>query len=99
MLQSHPAWVQQRVRHFVLPLELLPRIARVVYEFGALRCAKTNQTLFNDKEWEITPNVLENIRRGYYSNPPGVQLYYFIGKDKYGLSMYKCCCSTNVIEG
>ena len=100
VLRSHPTWLLRRLRRFVPPPEeLLPRLAQVIYDFGALLCAKSNQPLFNDKAWEITPNVLENVRRGLYSDPPGYQLYYATGTDKYGLLTYKCRRGTNGIEG
>ena len=42
---------------------------------------------------------MENIRRGFYSDPPGHQLYFATGPDKYGLPTYKCRRDTNAIEG
>jgi len=100
MLRTHPTWVLKRIRRFVPPPEeLLPRLAKVLYDFGPLLCAKSRQPVLNDKGWEVSRNVLENVRRAYYSDPPGIQLYYSTGKDKYGLSIYRCCRGTNAIEG
>jgi len=100
MLCTYSSWILWRVRRFVPPPEeLLPRITKVLYDFGPLMCSKSKQTLFNDKAWEVAKNVCENIRRGYYSDPPGIQLYYSSGKDKYGLLTYRCCRGTNAIEG
>jgi len=100
MLKSHPEWILQRVKRFVPPPEeLLPRVGKVLYDFGPLLCAKSNQPVFNNKAWEVSPNVLENIRRGYYSDPPKAKLYYVNGRDKYGLLTYRCCRGMNAIEG
>ena len=100
VLRSHSSWLLRRVRRFVPPPDiLLPRVATVIYDFGPLLCAKSNQPLFNDKAWDISINVLENIRRGFYSDPPGHQLYFATGPDKYGLPTYKCRRGTNTIEG
>jgi hypothetical protein len=100
MMRNFPTWVLQRVRRFVPPPEdLLPRVLQVLYDFGPLLCAKSRQSLFNDKAWEISTNALENIRQGLYSDPPDTQLYYLTGKDKYGLHTYRCCRGTNTIEG
>ena len=100
VLRSHSSWLLHHVRRFVPPPEiLLPRVATVIYDFGPLLCAKSNQPLFNDKAWDISINVLENIRRGFYSDPPGHQLYFATGLDKYGLPTYKCRRGTNAIEG
>ena len=100
MVAAHPEWLLHRVRRFIpCPEELLPRIATVFQKFGPLRDAITGSPLFNEKAWEIAHNALENVRRGFYSDPPGIQLYYVFGKDKYNLTKYRCCRGTNTIEG
>jgi hypothetical protein len=67
--------------------------------YGLLKDSTTGQPLFNDKAWEISDTILENIQRGYYSDPPNIPLYYSHPCDKYGLLRYKCCHSTTSIEG
>ncbi|EPQ50510.1 hypothetical protein GLOTRDRAFT_133880 [Gloeophyllum trabeum ATCC 11539] len=100
MLLFHSRWLFQRVKRIVPPAEiLLPRVRNVLQKFGPLKDSITGQPLFNDRAWDTSGNVLENIRRGYYSDPPGVQLYFIRGRDKYGLMRYKCCRGTNAIEG
>jgi hypothetical protein len=100
MFRYYPRWLFQCVRCFVPPPEeLLPRVSRVIMTYGPLKDSITGQALFNDKAWEIADNALENIRRGYYSNPPNIPLYYTRRRDKYGLLRYKCRRGTNSIEG
>ena len=100
MFRYYPRWLFQRVRRFVPPPdELLSRVSRVVMTYGPLKDSITGQALFNDKAWEIADNALENIRRGYYSDPPNIPLYYTRSRDKYGLLRYKCRRGTNGIEG
>ena len=100
MVRYHPRWLFQRCKRFVPPPEeLLPHVAKVIEVYGPLKDAKTDLPLFNDRAWEIAANALENIRRGYYSDPPNVKLYFTRGRDKYGLMRYKCCRGTNSIEG
>ncbi|KAG6848519.1 hypothetical protein H0H93_016335 [Arthromyces matolae] len=100
MLQYHPHWLFQRVKRYVPPPEdLLPRVTQVIQAFGPLKDAKTGTPLFNEKCWDIAKNALENIRRGYYSDPPGVTLYYPRKRDKFGLQRYRCCRGTPGIEG
>jgi hypothetical protein len=100
MVRNHPSWLYQRVRRFVPPPnELFARVSKVYAVYGPLKDAKTSLPLFNDKAWELSKNALENIRRGYYSDPPNIQLYFTCGKDKYGLMRYRCCRGTNGIEG
>ena len=99
-LASAPKWVLRRVRRHVPPPEiLLARVSAVLKTFGPLKDAQTGAPLFNTAAWDITKNVLENIRRGYYSDPPNVQLYYEVGEDRHGLKLYRCCRGTNSVEG
>jgi len=99
-LVAKPKWVLARVRRYVPPPEiLLSRVAAVIKTFGPLKDSTTGQPLFNDKAWEVTKNILEHIRGGYYSDPPGVSLYYEVGKDKNNLTLYRCCRGTNDLEG
>jgi hypothetical protein len=55
--------------------------------------------LFNKEILKIAKSILENICCGYYSDPPGILLYYTCGRDKYDLMQYQCVCGTNGIEG
>lgn len=99
-LTSKPEWILTRVRRYVPPPEILfSRVAAVIKTYGPLKDATTGQLLFNDKAWEVTKNILEHIRNGYYSDPPDVPLYFEIGKDKDGLTLYRCCRGTNDVEG
>ncbi|OBZ66439.1 hypothetical protein A0H81_13618 [Grifola frondosa] len=100
MLFTHPNWLLRRVRRFVPPPEeLLPRVQAVLRGYGPLKDAITGLPLFNDRAWNVVEAALENIRRGYYSDPPGIPLYYSCGRDKYGLFTYRCVRGTNGIEG
>jgi hypothetical protein len=71
----------------------------VLQKYGPLQDAITKQPLFNDASWEKARTVLENIRMGFYSDPPGVALYMVHGKDSSGLTLYKCLRGTNHVEG
>jgi hypothetical protein len=99
-LISKSEWILTRVRRYVPPPEILfSRVAAVVKTYGPLKDATTGQPLFNDKAWDVTKNILEHIRNGYYSDPPDVPLYFEIGQDKDGLALYRCCHGTNDVEG
>ncbi|KAM5545887.1 hypothetical protein V8D89_000013 [Ganoderma adspersum] len=99
-LISSPQWVLHRVCCYVpAPEVLLPYVTAVLKTFGPLKDAQTGLPLFNQAAWDVTKNVLENIRLGYYSDPPGVQLYYEVGEDHHGLKVYRCCRGTNSVEG
>lgn len=93
-------WVWQRVKRLVPPPEILtPRVMHVLQKFGPLKDAVTGEPLFNSASWEKARNVIENVRMGYFSDPPGVSFYTFQRKDKDGLSVYRCMRGTNNVEG
>jgi len=99
-LISKSEWILMRVHHHVPPPEILfSRVTVVVKTYGPLKDATTGQSLFNDKAWDVTKNILEHILNGYYSDPPDVPLYFEIGQDKDGLALYHCCHGTNDVEG
>jgi hypothetical protein len=100
MVLTNAEWVWARVKRFIPEPEiLLPRVTQVLQTFGPLRDSTTGQPLFNDASWEKARAVLENIRLGYYSDPPGVSLYTTHGTDAHGLKMYRCIRGTNNVEG
>lgn len=100
MLCCHSDWILRRVKRIVpSPEELLSHVAKVLHSYGPLLDPKTGNPLFNQQAWEVATNVLENIRRGYYSDPPNIPFYYSRGKDKNGLMRYRCVHGTNAIEG
>ena len=99
-LLSKPKWILARVCCFVPPPEILfSRVASVIKTFGPLKDSTTGQPLFSEKAWDVTKNILEHIRHGDYSDPPEIPLYFEIGKDKHGLTLYRCCRGTNDLEG
>jgi hypothetical protein len=101
MLQEHPVWIKRRVKRFVpAPEELFERVHRVFSAYGPRKDARPNsKPLFSTETWKVTTNILENIRRGFYSDPPGIPLYHTQGKDKYDLMCYRCIRGTNGVEG
>jgi len=93
-------WVWRRMKRYVPPPEVLFPCVKLIFQvFGPLKDAVTGQPLFNDASWEKAQNILENIRLGHYSDPPGIALYMSIGKDANGLNLYKCLRGTNQVEG
>ncbi|TFY76543.1 hypothetical protein EWM64_g7467, partial [Hericium alpestre] len=100
MFFSHPKWILRRMKcHVPEPETLVSRVFEVLFTYGPLKDAKTGQPLFNDTAWDTVRNVLENIRHGYYSDPPGLSLYFVRGRDKDGLLLYRSLRGTNHVEG
>ncbi len=93
-------WVWKQVKRYIpAPEILLPWVSAVFQKYGPLLDATTKQPLFNDAAWEVARRILENIRLGYYSDPPGVTLYRSSGYDSNGLALYQCLRGTNNVEG
>ncbi|KAG2055820.1 hypothetical protein BDR06DRAFT_970603 [Suillus hirtellus] len=90
MVLTNSDWVWQHVRRLIPPPETLaPRVAEVLQIYGPLKDAVTGQPLFNDLSWEKARTVIENIKMGYYSDPPGYSFYALLRMDKHGLGVYR----------
>ncbi|KAJ3777917.1 hypothetical protein FB446DRAFT_699599 [Lentinula raphanica] len=64
------------------PPEQLYRLVELVFRtYGPLKDVKTGSPLFNTAAWSVSRNILELIRKGYLSDPPGLALYTQIGID------------------
>jgi hypothetical protein len=67
----YPKLIFQRIRHHIPPLEeLLQQVFMVLMTYGLLKDTTTGRPFFNDRAWEIMETVLENIQRGYHTDPP-----------------------------
>ncbi|KAJ7658753.1 hypothetical protein DFH06DRAFT_1407245 [Mycena polygramma] len=102
MLRFHPKWLWRHCRRTILPPEdLYPLVHAVFMTWGSLKDGKTGIPLFNSAAWKVAKNILEPIKNGFISDPPGVQLYYCIGFDEKagGLPIYRCLRGTNMVEG
>lgn len=94
-------WIWKRVkRNVASPNILLPTLKALFLCFGPLKCSKSGRTLFDKVAWKQAASVLKTVQLGHASDPPGVQLYYKLGKkDHYGLDLYRCIRGTNSLEG
>jgi hypothetical protein len=99
---SCPQWLQARCKHIIPPPNILyPLVANVFRTYGPLIDSDSKKPLFTPDNWKTAKNILELIKNGYLSDPPGIPLYTVIGLDKKagGLPIYRCACGTNSTEG
>lgn len=96
---ASPEWLHQHCKHVIPPPHILyPLVFRT---YDSILDPDTKCPLFTPSNWKTAKNVLDLIKNGYLSNPPGVALYFKTGIDKNAgnLPMYWCACRTNLTEG
>ena len=88
-LQSNPQFIKRHCKHVVPPPEQLYGLVSKVFEiYGPLKDAQTGISLFSSSTWKTVKNILQIIKLGQISDPPGIPLYYCIGTSKNGLPVY-----------
>ncbi|TFY78505.1 hypothetical protein EWM64_g5507 [Hericium alpestre] len=97
--RSSPVHSRQVRRHVPPPEELAPHVLAILQMYGPMKDAVTGQPLFNDATFEAIPPALENLQKGYYSDPPDIPMYMTRGKDANSLTLYRCVRGTNNVEG
>ncbi|KAJ7099008.1 hypothetical protein C8R44DRAFT_748066 [Mycena epipterygia] len=101
LLRKKAKWLWRHCKRAIPPPEsLYPLVDTVFKTYGPLKDSKTGAPLFNLAAWKTAKNVLELIRNGFVSDPPGIPLYYPLGADAKagGLSIYGCYRGTNHTE-
>lgn len=100
-------YVLARCRRSVPPPEqLLPLLINLFETYGPMKDAKSGRPLFNDDAVKASKGVLDMVKAGFVSDPPGIQLYTVIkqcggpkGDLRDGVQVYRCCRGTNMTEG
>ncbi len=100
LVARRPKWVWKRCKRIIPPAEeLFENVSQVFQHYGPLKDAKTHLPLFNTTAWGIAKNILDLIKKGFLSDPPGIPLYYQLGMDQFGMTLYRCMRGTNMTEG
>jgi len=93
-------------RYAPSPKILYWRVRAVYALCGNIIDSKTKKPLFNAEAWKKADNVLKEILCGFYSDPPGVEMYTkrlrpnkTVMKNMYGMDMIECFRGTNRTEG
>jgi hypothetical protein len=92
-------------RHAPAPRILYYRVRAVFTLFGNMVDSKTKKPLLNAEAWKKANQVLKEILLGFYSDPPGENLYSMkmksdgtVMKNKYGMDLIECFRGTNRVE-
>jgi hypothetical protein len=100
LVAARSNWVWERCKRTVPPAEELFKVVSEVFKtFGPLLDAASRKPLFNAQAWKTSKNILQLIRKGHVSDPPGVSLYSPLRTDSNGLTVYRCARGTNFVEG
>ncbi|KAF9037406.1 hypothetical protein BDZ89DRAFT_1011046 [Hymenopellis radicata] len=60
---------------------------------------RTPDRFFSNDARDMAARLLETVRLGFLSDPQGISLYYVMGKDRDGLTLYRTVRGTNSVEG
>jgi hypothetical protein len=97
--------INQRIRRYIPdPKTLHSRLSTLFNCFKNIRCSTSKRSghnirFFSDEALEMAERLLETVRLGFLSDPPGLPLYYIKGKDRDGLTVYRTIRGTNSVEG
>ncbi|KAJ7159203.1 hypothetical protein C8R43DRAFT_1177962 [Mycena crocata] len=99
-VRSKPDWVWARVRRYIPPAEYLEPVLQKLFDTHAdAVCSQHGIKLFNEETHKAAEAMLDDLRQGWLSDPPGVALFNRLRTDKNGLSVWHCERGTNSLEG
>ncbi|KAG2193648.1 hypothetical protein INT47_011669 [Mucor saturninus] len=99
-MAKNSAWIWKRVKRTIPPPHILyTGLYNLFLSFGSLKCVKSGLPLFDKVSWKSAVNVLVAVKDGHVSDPPDLSLYHVRGKDRDGLTLYRCVRGTNSLEG
>jgi hypothetical protein len=100
--RAKSAALNRRIRRYIPePSVLLRRLEALFTAYEDIQCStkKGRCSFFPDEAKEMVQHLLQTAREGYLSDPPGIPLYYLMGKDQDGLKIYRTVRGTNSLEG
>ena len=101
--RAHSPSLNRRIWRYIPPRDILvPRLETLVNGYRNVIC--TAQTgwakyFFSKDAQEMSERLLDTARRGFLSDPLGIPLYYHMGIDRDGLTVYHTIRGTNLVEG
>ncbi|KAJ7664030.1 hypothetical protein DFH06DRAFT_1394036 [Mycena polygramma] len=100
-VRSKSDWVWQGVRRYAPPPSVMEPILKKLFSSHAdLECTKKkNLKLFDEDCRKAADAILDDVRKGWVSDPPGVALYNRMRTDGAGLDIWHCIRGTSNLEG
>lgn len=97
--------LNRRIRRYIPDRDVLAKRLTVLFSgYQDIVCSTQRQNssqgnFFNNNAREMAGRLLETVRLGFLSDPINTQLYYIMGKDRDGLTLYRTVRGTNSVEG
>ncbi|KAJ6502069.1 hypothetical protein C8R45DRAFT_608315 [Mycena sanguinolenta] len=104
-IRAKKSALNRRIRRYIPPPEKLAADLAVLFNSfqnvhdSVERSPGREHYFFSKEARKTADNLLETVRLGYMSDPPGIALYYVRGKDRDGLNLYRTVRGTNSVEG
>ncbi|KAJ7918929.1 hypothetical protein B0H13DRAFT_1868911 [Mycena leptocephala] len=99
-VRSKSDWVWQRVRRYIPAPDVLEPVLKKLFATHAdLLCSKKKFKLFDAECHKAAAAMLDDVRKGWISDPPGVALYNRLRTDETGLVVRHCNRGTSNLEG
>jgi hypothetical protein len=95
--------LHRRIRRQIPLREILAQRLQLLFNgYKSVVCSTRQghkQQFFSKEAEEMSERLLQTARLGFLSDPPGIPLYYKMGTDKDGLTIYRTIRGTNSVEG
>ena len=100
--------LNRRIRRLIPPPEIVvPRLQLLFDGYKNLICSskqnqleqQPGQVFFSKDARDMATRLIDTARLGFLSDPVGISLYYRMGIDKDGLTIYRTIRGTNSVEG
>jgi hypothetical protein len=99
--------LHKRIRRIIPdPKTLHKRLTTLFLCYQDVRCvasgsnkSRAGAKLFSPEAVQMSKRLLQTVALGFLSDPPGIPLYYVMGTDRDGLTLYRTIRGTNSVEG
>ncbi|KAJ7435705.1 hypothetical protein B0H11DRAFT_2256944 [Mycena galericulata] len=91
--------INRRVRRYIPSPEKLVKDLLLLFTCFQNLLDADGKKFFTKDARKQAAALVETARLGFLSDPPGMAVYYLIGRDKNGLNLYRTVRGTNSVEG
>lgn len=93
--------LNRRVRRYIPERNILVNRLKTLFDgYKNIICTESGGRKFFGKDaLEMSEHLLDTAKQGFLSDPPGIPLYYIMGVDRDGLTLYRTIRGTNSVEG